>query len=164
MSRLASSVHIEAPPEKVWDVLADFGGVSRFNPSVPTSYSTSPQLEGVGATRHCNLKPMGSVEERIIEWDEGAGYKVDIYDSSKVPPFRRSHADLRIEAEGDGTRFTGTLDYELRHGVVDRLGARAQFAKAWRRFAAGLQSYVETGVEVDHPKSVSVDPVELIAS
>lgn len=163
MSKLVSTVVIAAPPEKVWAALADFGGVYRFNPSVPTSRSTSEQAGGVGATRHCDLKPMGSVEERIVEWDEGSGYKVDIYDSNKIPPFKKSIADLLVEPEGDGTRFTGTLDYELRYGIVDRLGARNQFAKAWSRFAAGLKSYVETGIEVEHPKAVSIDDVEVIA-
>ena len=55
MTTLTREVRINAPKEKVWDILADFGNIYLFNPGVPKSYLTSDQQVGVGTTRHCDV-------------------------------------------------------------------------------------------------------------
>ena len=171
MTHLMTSVYINASPDHVWRILSDFGNVYRYNPSVPTSCSTGEESSGLGATRHCDLAPFGSVEERIIEFEEGSRLVVDIFDSEKLPPFEHSIADLKIESEGTGTRFVGTLDYQLKGGALGRAlnsaGARRSFEKAWTRFTAGLKYYAETGNEVSTIKDVdtsAVDAVELVTT
>lgn len=164
MPTLTSTVHIDAPTAHVWEILADFGAVYRFNPSVRSSHSTSEASTGTGATRHCDLAPMGSVEERIIDWNEGTSCTIEIFESSRLPSFTRSIAHMVVMPEGDGCRFTGTLDYELRFGLIDRLGAQRTFGKAWKRFAAGLKAYAESGEEIDHPKDVTTEDVQLAFS
>ncbi len=60
-------VVIDAPKEKVWASLADFGNVQNLSPNVSKSYLTSDQISGLGATRHCDFTSMGAqVEEKII--------------------------------------------------------------------------------------------------
>lgn len=161
MPKLIATTHINAPVDRVWEIMADFGAVYVYNPSVSTSVSTNDIIKGVGATRHCDLSPMGSVEEKIIDWNEGSGYTIEIYDSANLPQFKRSFAHLRIEAEDDGTKFTATLDYELKMGILDKLGARKQFARTWQRFAAGLKAYAENGVEVKTAKDVEADQIKV---
>jgi ligand-binding SRPBCC domain-containing protein len=39
MTKITREVWIDAPKEQVWAVMADFGNVYRFNPTVPKSYS-----------------------------------------------------------------------------------------------------------------------------
>ncbi len=56
MSTIIREVQIEAPQDKVWRALADFGNIAWFNPGVPQSYVTSEQREGIGATRQVNLQ------------------------------------------------------------------------------------------------------------
>ena len=64
MTKLAYEIEIKAPVEKVWEAIADFGNISKFNPSVPTSHLTADQAQGVGTTRHCDLfVPGASIEE-----------------------------------------------------------------------------------------------------
>lgn len=167
MTTITHEVRINAPKEKVWDILADFGGIYKFNPGVSDSYSTSSANEGVGATRHCDLLPAGSIEERIIEWNEGRDYKIEIYEGKGAPPFKSAIAHLKIQPGGDGTRVKMHLDYSLKFGLfgslMDRLLVKQQFSKAVPGILAGLKHYVETGEVVDGKIRLSLQPVTAVA-
>ena len=52
---------IEAPIEKVWEVLEDFGGIAKWNTAVKRSAMTSQGVVGEGTTRHCDFSPLGGV-------------------------------------------------------------------------------------------------------
>ena len=83
MTRLGIKIRINAPREKVWDVLADFGGMYRWNPSLLYSYCTSINERGEGATVHCDAHGTGVyMKQRVVEWWEGEGYKLEVYESS----------------------------------------------------------------------------------
>ena len=159
MTTLYYEIKIDAPPQEVWDILADFGGIYKYNPSVSQSYSTSPANSGLGATRHCDLRPTGTVEERIIAWNEGHDYKVDIFEGKGVPPFRSSIAHLVVEPDRRGTKASMRLDYSLKYGVLgklmDKLVVKSQFSKAIPGILAGLKHYSETGEPVE--KGVRLD-------
>lgn len=163
MTRLTREVTIDAPAASVWEVLADFGAVYRYNPNVERSHSTSEAKQGVGAARHCDLIPNGTLEERIVDWTEGKSYLVDIYGGSKVPPFKQALAQLVVRPNGHGAIVTGTLEYSLRFGPVglllDRLLVAPRFSKAWARLFAGLKHYVETGEQVSDRTPLKLEAV-----
>lgn len=164
MAQFTRQIKIDAPAERAWEALADFGAVHKYNPLVAHSHSTSAQSGGVGATRHCGLTLNGaSVEERIVEWTEGESYVVDIYDGSKAPPFRQARAHLSVRPDGAGSIVTGTLEYTLKFGPVgvlmDRLMVAPQLDKAWSQLLAGLKHYVETGQEVGDGTPLDVQAV-----
>ena len=166
---ITKSIVINAPREDVWRVLADFGGVQNYNPGVARSRCTSSKKEGVGATRHCTFVARGSVEERIIEWQEGESYKVEIYQGEGVPPFEYAYGYLSAEPEGDGTtaRATMTIEYRLKMGLIgtlmDRLMVRSKFSKTIDHILAGLKHHVETGQIVASPGDVKL-PLEAVMS
>lgn len=151
MTQLQSEVLINAPKEKVWEILADFGNIAKFNLNLRSSHSTSKANGGIGATRHCDLAPMGSIEERIVDWVEGVGYSVDIYDGKGTPPFKTAIAHIKMSEAGKQTRVTMEMDYSIKFGPVgaamDRIMIRSQFAKALPRLLQGLKIYAETGKE-----------------
>lgn len=73
MQNVSATVEIEAPADKVWAVLADFGNIEAFNPGLTASYITGDSPSGVGATRHCDLSFAGaSIEERISRPSAGS--------------------------------------------------------------------------------------------
>ena len=41
MSTFSTKIRINAPKEKVWEVLAEVGDIYKWNPGVSNSYSTS---------------------------------------------------------------------------------------------------------------------------
>lgn len=150
MSTITDSIRINAPKNKVWKILADFGGVINYNPGISDSYSTSESNEGVGASRHCELLPMGSIEERIIEWDEGNSYLVEIYQfNGATPPIKEAFGRLSIETDGDQTIATMALSYEMKFGFIGSamkgLMLDAQYQKAVTGILQGLKYHTETG-------------------
>lgn len=155
MTRFAFETVIDAPPHRVWEILADFGGVYRYNPSVSRSYLTAGPAGGPGSERHCDLTFAGaSVDERIVEWRDGDGYALEIVDGANMPPFRGApRAELAIRPDGEGrTHVRGTLTYRLRFGpmgaLMDRLMVRRRLGPAFGGAVAGLRHHAETGEPV----------------
>ena len=87
MARFSTAIKINAPREKVWEVLADLGSISKWNPGVSNSHSTSTETGGEGATRHCDLQnakggSIGFLEERAFDWRDGEGFIIDVYEAT----------------------------------------------------------------------------------
>ena len=114
MTRFSTAIKINAPKEKVWEVLADLGSIYKWNPGVSHSYGTSPETGGEGAMRHCDLQnakggSMGYLKERAFDWRESEGFTIDVYESNL--PLKRNHVRFDLESNGDGTVVTITPDY-----------------------------------------------------
>jgi carbon monoxide dehydrogenase subunit G len=168
MTTITREVWVDAPKDKVWTALADFGNISIFNPTVPNSYLTSEQTDGVGTTRHCDLNVAGaSVEERIVQWQDGKMMQIEIYAGKKTPPFKTALASISVKEEKGGTRVRGTFDYKMNYGpigaLMDAALIKSQFGKAWGGIFAGLKHYIETGEQVDSPKGLDFTPVAAVA-
>ena len=152
MTRFSTAIKINAPKEKVWEMLADLGSIYKWNPGVSHSYGTSPEIGGEGAMRHCDLQnakggSMGYLKERAFDWRESEGFTIDVYESNL--PLNRNHVRFDLESNGDGTVVTITPDYSLKFGplgvIADLLIARRQVKQGMEDMAAGLKYHMETG-------------------
>lgn len=158
MSKLTIQVKINAPAEKVWEVVADFGSVSKWAPNVTNSYSTTEANGGVGAGRHCDVVGFGAIEEEIVEWKESRSLT---YEVENVGPMKSVRNKCSVRGEGNRTVVTFTIDYQMKFGplgaLLDKLVAGRQLGKAAALGLAGLKHYLETGEPVDQktklPKS-----------
>jgi uncharacterized protein YndB with AHSA1/START domain len=169
MTTIKYEIKIDAPPAQVWQALADFGNIALYNPGVPKSYLTSAQGEGVGATRHCDLSfAGGSLEERIIDWQEGRSYTVEIYDGQKVPPADYIHVTLAVQPDGKGSRASTHMEYKLKYGVLgalmDRLMVNKGMSGGMQGLLAGLKHYCETGEPVESEQQVNLQAVAATTS
>ena len=156
MAKLTDNITIDAPRDAVWEILADFGGVAKFNPTVSASKLTSERSQGIGATRECRLRPFGVIEERAIHWHEGHSYTVEITDTrAGAPPVRNALGRFDVSAVNGGTEVQFTLDYDLGMGplgpIADALLVRSQFRRVLRRTLQGLK---ETAEDVGHAGAV----------
>ncbi len=161
---LTYHIHIDAPKDVVWQKIADFGNVSNLSPGIKKSYLTSETTHGVGATRHCDLALYGStVDERIVEWTEGESFRIDIYESSRLPMIKTSGGSFLVEEDDTGTRLTGSLHYTLKYGpigsIFEALALRKQLSKEWKIFLAGTKKHIESGTLIDRETRVPVDAV-----
>lgn len=155
MTKFSVSVKVDAPTEKVWEVLADLGSIYKWNPGVAHSHSTSDAPGGEGATRHCDIQngkiKMGYLEERAFNWCEGEGYTIDIYASTM--PMKSSIVGFDIRPDGDGTIVTVTPEYNMKFGplglIMDTLMGRRMFKKGMRGLLAGLKYHVETSETIN---------------
>lgn len=153
VTHIEHEIRINAPKNVVWAAVADFGGIYKFNPGVSKSYSTSSNNEGVGASRHCDLLPLGNIEERVTEWKDGEYYKLEIYDGQGLPPIENIQATIGIHEDGDAIVAYMKMQYESKLGIIGALMnaamLKSQFTKTVEGILAGLKHYAETGEEVD---------------
>ena len=107
MRTIDVSRNIPAPRSAVWAVLADFPNIADWNSGVKTSFSTSDSAEGVGAKRHCDLAPLGGLEETIGEWVPDEKLVVNIDSATKLP-MKHAVATFTLD-DGDGAeRWRGS--------------------------------------------------------
>ena len=52
MSKIAMQIKINSKASKVWEVLADIGGVSKWSPAILESRCTTEANGGLGALKH----------------------------------------------------------------------------------------------------------------
>ncbi len=157
MTRVTSEIRIDAPKDKVWDVIADLGSVSVWNPLLANSRYTSEAKEGVGASRHCDFPDGGYVEERATEWKPGEAFTLDIYEGTV--PFASAHGGYSLVDDGDGTLVTGALEYDLKSDVpVDPQEVERQNREELvPLLLASLKQYVETGEPMPMPEAAEAD-------
>ncbi len=157
MPKFRSTIHINAPRSEVWEAIADLGDVDVFHPGVTKSYYTSEQTEGVGASRRCELKPMGSVDERAIDWRPGESVTLEVKPGPMGPPFKWAQGRMWVAEDGDGTRAGLEFEYRLKFGpiglLLDRLVMRRQFEKMIPAVLRGLKDHLEQR-EADSHRSV----------
>jgi carbon monoxide dehydrogenase subunit G len=147
MAELHNEIRIDAPLERVWEVLANLEAVQHYNPGVTRARYLSSQREGVGASRECEMKPKGRVRERVIGWEPGKAITMELYASDW--PIRYMRWRTALEADGAGTRVTQRMDYQLKFGVLgailDRLVMRRKLGGIIQETFQQLRRYVETG-------------------
>ena len=76
MTSVKSEIKINTPKEKVWNIIADLGGIVKFHPFVTKSHYTSEQKEDVGSSRYCYILPSMELNEKVIDWQPGKSYTV----------------------------------------------------------------------------------------
>ena len=147
MPNIEQRISIDAPTDRVWSALGDFGGIDRWSPVINHSASVDGAERGVGAERACELKGLfPNVVERTTQWDEGRGYSFEI---KGAPMLREALSSWSIEATGDSTTVTARLEYRTSMGPIGALiGAtimKRMMTANLRESLAGLKHHVETG-------------------
>ncbi len=162
-TKISRTVTINAPIADVWKTFADFGNVADAVPSVKTSELTSNLETGLGATRECQLAPMGVVQERITGWEEGKALEVDLYESKGVPALRSALARIDLDNLGNETQVTVTMQYTLGLGVIGKgmnaLVMKRQLGASLKGLLAGYKHRIETGEIVNGKTSIPLDAV-----
>jgi ligand-binding SRPBCC domain-containing protein len=152
MTTFTSQVRINAPKDKVWSVLADLGGIQRYNPAVSKSYYNTEETDGVGAGRVCELLPMGEVKETASQWKDGESYTLDVTPVKAMPPMKDVQAEFSVRADDDGTVVNLEMNYNMKFGpigaLMDAIMVKPQFSSVAPNILKGLKHFVETGEEV----------------
>ncbi|MCH8829391.1 MAG: SRPBCC family protein [Planctomycetes bacterium] len=164
MSVIAIEVEIDASPEEVWAVLADFNAVEKWSPSVRTAHGISEKERGIGAVRGCDVPGFGKVEETIVDWKDGESLTFEV---SAVGPVKKTVMTWSVRAENGRTIARVRSEMHTKFGVIgvvmDKLVMRRMFKTRMGQTLLGLKHHVETGEEIGtrlpghHDKSVLVD-------
>ena len=132
--KVATSIEIDAPPERVWHEVIHFSELPPIHPLIARTgiaYPIRARLvgQGVGAVRHCEFST-GAFVEPITVWEPGKRLAFDV-ESQPLPmeewsPYRAVHpphldgywrskrGEFRfITLPSGGTRLEGSTWYEL---------------------------------------------------
>ena len=157
------SIVINAPKDKVWAALADFGNVQNLSPNIKKSYLMTDEVVGLGSTRHCDFYSMGaSVDEKIVEWNEGESLKIELYNPKNLPMIRDMEATFKVEAKGDQTILSGVLSYGMSGAMgslMNGLMMKKMNIKSWVSFMAGIKLNVETGTLIEKDTKLDMSGV-----
>ncbi|MBI3525451.1 MAG: SRPBCC family protein [Betaproteobacteria bacterium] len=147
MTLLHHDIRIAAPPEKVWAVLADLEAVQHYNAGIKHAKYITVAREGIGASRHCDLKPKGWVKERVIAWEPQNAMTMELYESQWPLKFMRWRTTL--SPDGAGTRVSQQMEYQIKFGLLgtllDKLVMRRKLDQTLTEVFASLKRFVETG-------------------
>lgn len=147
MTVLENSINIDAPPEKVWSVLASLGTIDQYDPGITKSEIISPLQEGPGATRRCDLATGGWFNEKVTNWTPNESLSFELTECTL--PVRRLKYSYALTSHGDQTGVRQRMEYELKFGAVGKLLDATMVRKKWnagiKGFFVGLKHYVETG-------------------
>ena len=91
-----------ASPGSVWALFADFPNLASHWSGLRATRAIGNQTTGVGARRHVDLKPIGSMDETVTAWEEGRRIGTENHPSVAVP-FNRAETMLTLDADDAGT-------------------------------------------------------------
>lgn len=145
MTLLKNSIHIDAPPERVWTALARLDGLQDFDPGIEKSELRSKNAEGLGASRHCDLRGGGWFRERVTVWQPHRESAFELHDCTL--PVRRLRHHYTLTPEHTGTRVDQQQEYALKYGPLGTLLAVLVVRRKWdagaKTFFRGLKAHVE---------------------
>ena len=158
MPEITRQVKINAAKEKTWEILADWGAVSNWAPTITESHTTTEAKRGVGSIRSCDHTQMGNIEEEVVAWEEGSSLSYDVIKGLPMP-MKSLNNTWSISAEGDGSVVTLTMDFGMKFGplgaMMAALAVRRMMNKEMGVTLAGLKQYAETGEVVSAVSDVS---------
>ena len=157
------SITINASKQKAWEALADFGNVQNLSPNIKKSYLTSDDTVGLGSTRHCDFYSLGaSVDEKIIEWNEGKSIRIELYNAKNLPMIRDMEALFELEEKNGQTLLKGVFQYGMSNSIgqiLNKLKMKKMNTKSWEAFMAGIKQNLETGEKIDRKTRLNLEAV-----
>lgn len=150
MKEIADSIIINLPIDEVWRRMRDFSAAHNYVPGVIKTEITTPEKEGVGASRvvHANGGKL-LLNETIIEWDEGRRFTLRLHRGADraMPIFDEMYFRYVIEPHGEATLFKPAMIVKPK-GLIGKFifkMARSKMQQSVRDVALALKEYYETG-------------------
>jgi carbon monoxide dehydrogenase subunit G len=117
MSSVKITDRINAPADKVWELVGDFGGISRFSKGFK---SVTCEGKGVGAVRTITLPNDATIQERC-ELLDAARRTLDYSIVAGALPLASYLARIQLFEDGDGTRIEWSSSFEPK-GISEAQG------------------------------------------
>jgi ligand-binding SRPBCC domain-containing protein len=146
MAILHNEITINAPAEKIWQVLATPDLLEKYDPTVRKSTLISEMKTDLGAKRKVDMKDGKNwFEEVITVYDRKNALTYELTACS-FPVHRLKHSYRFQESDGR-TRVLQTMEYTVKFGIagklLDLVMIRRQSDTGIKKFFAGLKSYME---------------------
>ena len=142
--RLAFSRLVPAPPERVFDVLADHDAWARWFVDFRKASVTGEAREGVGTERRVWVGPM-VLDERFIAWERGRRFSFTMLQSN-LPILSAMVEDWRLAPVEGGTRVDYLVGFDVPGCVRPLKGILLwKFRPLFEKALPNLEEYVRKG-------------------
>ena len=146
MRELRESIAIASPVQTVWELLADFGGVSNWAPYMKTSHLIGDVQSGIGMRRGMRHAWGFRFEEAVTQWSEGKGFSFDVF---RAPfPMMDVKESWIVDHENGISTVSTRVTYRMRLGFVgkaiDWMLVRFVVQREMRAGLRGLKQYSES--------------------
>ena len=142
--RLAFSRLVPAPPERVFDVLADHDAWTRWFVDFRKASVTGDTREGLGTRRRVWVGPM-VLDERFIAWERGRRFSFTMLESN-LPILSAMVEDWRLASVEGGTRVDYAVGFDLPGWVRPLKGILLwKFRPLFERALPNLEDYIRKG-------------------
>jgi uncharacterized membrane protein len=148
MLKIKRTIEIDAPVNQVWRTLAEFDDVSTWSHAVTKAHCSSPNDQGVGAERVCEVAGLGTLVEQVVYWKEGETLAYEISGISSIVTSAECSWHLERKHR-DPTTLTITMILETRFGAIgaltEKLVLGPKLSTILDEVIVQFRHYVETG-------------------
>lgn len=148
----SASINIQMPVSKAWLKLQDLSVAHHYVPNLERVEILTEQQRGVGASRRVFQLNGSSLQETVIDWQEGRGFQIELHNATFFMPFDLAYFRYNLAAVEQGTLFTATMSYRPTYGLLGKwLGGsvlKAYMEDNLAMIAKSMKHYYETGVPV----------------
>ncbi len=147
MTKIYNEITINAPVEKIWEILANIELLDKYDPTVKQSTALSTNKSGMHAKRKVlMLDNKNWFEEKVTEFNPNVALTYQLTDCSfPIKGLKHSYTFEKIEQK---TKVKQVMEYTVKFGIfgklLDSLMIRKQSDTGIKKFFAGLKSYAET--------------------
>lgn len=150
-TQVRAEVTISAPQDQVWEILSDLESLPQYDAEIVKSTILSENRRGLGAERQLDLPDGGYLRERIVAWQEGGGYSLEVYEESTSMPLTDQVVHFRLDpVQPEQTRVSLIFEYVLEDArEADRDMFAGEAGQLLNHLLAGLKKRVETGIPLN---------------
>lgn len=139
MHPVAHTVHIAAPPERVWQVLVDIARWPEWASNMQSVVPEGSGSFGLGSRARVTPKAFAGAVWEVTEWEPGRSFVWE----AQVAPGWRMRATHAVEADGAGTRATASVEATGPLGLMLTALLLLPFRRGVRLESEGLKAYCE---------------------
>lgn len=160
MLQINTSIEIDAPANDVWRKLAKLDDVQHWVESVEKSYYSSEQTEGVGAERTCEVRGFGTLQEKIVQWEDGQSLTYAVEGMPSI--VRGAQSAWQVQAITPlKTRVSIQSSVETNYGVFGALMAKTMMRpRMTRLLEGGLRSFKDFVEHSQDAPKVRAQPLQ----
>jgi len=145
------TLQFNVPAHKVWQVIADFGGIEKFAPTIESSAIINSKYSGLGAKRRCVFYDGSSVVEEIVDLQQGQSITMVLSEYSM--PLKSAVATMKVLPVNDNTsELTITMNFVVKAGPLGWLMGvvlmRPLMKGVFKKVLSGLAYHSATGKTV----------------
>ncbi len=149
MSIVNVKTTIHAPHKLIWDTLSDLGGIYKWASGITESRIITDNSSKVGTERSCEISQIGTIKEKITEWDEGKGLKYEILPIPNTP-VRSGKSSWTLLPEDDHFIIGLSTEFELGGNETENQEFLKQANMLLSSTLQDLKHYIETILNEHH--------------